>query len=504
MSLNLLQRFQGRTGYQIFVDRFCREGRSPKPINGRFLKNWNDETINWEPDEDGEYRNQYFYGGNLKGIISKLDYLSNLGINLIYLSPISKTVSSHHYDVEDQRILDPWIGTWKDFKNLCEMAHKRDILICVDLVFNHMGSNSKFFKEALNSKKSKYRKWFEWDEEGKPVYWFGFKDMPQCDKLNENYQEYTFKVAEKYIREGADGIRLDLGENFPAEYLQKFREYVKNINPKTLIVSEMWEIAITKENPQIFGDQVDSVMNYPMADAICRWVRFGNEKHYEYTYKEIEKYPERVQNVLWNFIDSHDTPRALNMLAGDKMNSDCFSGRIWDIEAPWRDEGKFDTYGFRKWESENNHLDLKLAKHRLKLASLMQFVIPGIPIIYYGTENGITGYKDPFNRKPLQWYDKNDLIEHYKNLGIFRNNNKDILSSGIIHQEEITENTLFCTRISKKGILFIVVNRSENEQENPIKNIEQNKLKKVFELEVNTDNILKPYGAIVYRLDSIK
>lgn len=502
MDIKIPKRFLGRTGYQIFVDRFARVGEKPETIEGRILKEWNDETIDWGPDEKGIYKNLEYYGGNLKGIISKLDYLCDLGIDLIYLSPISKTVSSHHYDVEDQRIIDPWIGTWEDFRTLCKMSHDKGILICVDLVFNHMGINSYFYKEALNSKDSEYREWFEWDEEGKPVLWYGFKDMPQCDKLNPNYQEYTFSVAEKYITEGADGIRLDLGENFPVEYMQKFREYVKNLNPEILIVSEMWEIATTKENPQIYGDQVDSVMNYPMADAICRWIRYGNEEHFNYTYKEIKQYPEEVQAVLWNFIDSHDTPRALNMLVGEGMNPNPFSGRIWDIESPWRNGDEFDTYGFRKWESENNNLDIKLAINRIKLTSLLQYCIPGIPIVFYGTENGITGYKDPFNRKPYQWNKESELIEYYKKLGKFRKENNDILKTSIMHKEELTANISFLMRISQNGILFVVMNRTENEQKNPLSNWEFKRLDKVFEIGENDNTNINPYGAIVYRLNS--
>ena len=183
------ERFEGRTGYQIFVDRFFREGTPAEPIAGRILKNWNDITQNWWPDEDGEYRNSYFYGGNLKGIISKLDYLGSMGFDLFYLSPISYTQTSHHYDVGDQRIIDPWIGTWEDFKNLCNVAHSKGKLICVDLVFNHMGINSKFFQEALKNPNSRFHQWFEWDENGNPILWFGFKDLPQCDKNNKDYQD---------------------------------------------------------------------------------------------------------------------------------------------------------------------------------------------------------------------------------------------------------------------------------------------------------------------------
>ena len=154
------ERFKGRTGYQIFVDRYFRSGPLLPEIEGRRIKDWQDSNPDWRPDADGIYRNEYFYGGNLQGIIQKLDYICSLGVNLIYLSPISKTHSNHHYDVEDQMVIDPFIGKWEDFRKLCEEAHKRDILICVDLVFNHMGAKSEVFQEAIHGN-SRYTKWFD-------------------------------------------------------------------------------------------------------------------------------------------------------------------------------------------------------------------------------------------------------------------------------------------------------------------------------------------------------
>lgn len=507
------ERFMGRTGYQIFVDRFCRKGLPPKPMEGRILKEWSDAEPNWWPDEDGEYRNRYFYGGNLQGVISKLDYLQSMGFDLIYLSPISFTHTSHHYDVEDQLQIDPWIGTWDDFSELCCQAHERNILICADLVFNHMGVQSKYFQEALKNKNSRYHEWFEWDETGNPVFWYGFKDMPQCNKRNPDYQQYAYSVAEYYIKMGSDGIRLDLGENFPKEFMEGLRKRVKSIEtivvnprgiltcPEALLVSEMWDFATHKENPQIFGDQVDSVMNYPMADAICRWVRYGNAKHLEYTWREISEYPIQVQNVLWNFLDSHDTPRAANMLVGIGMNENPFSGRIWDIEAPWRNGDQFDTLGFRTWEAEHDHVDEALMKKRLILASLLQYFVKGIPIVYYGTENGLTGNKDPFNRKPYVWERQNDIMRHYQELGKFRKANKDILARGDVIELRANDSTLLMIRESEVGELILVMNRTEYNQENPIRNCDTNDWREEYKVGESTRDMLMPYSAVVYRTD---
>lgn len=496
------ERFLGRTGYQIFVDRFFREGQTPPAIEGRILKKWSDAVPNWKPDEDGEYRNLYFYGGNLRGIISKLDYLKSLGFDFLYLSPISFTYSSHHYDVEDQTIIDPWIGSWKDFEELCQIAHSKGILICVDLVFNHVGIRSEIFQKALKDRHSRYHEWFEWDDNGDPIYWYGFRDMPQCNKLNPDYQQYAYDVCEFYIHKGADAIRFDLGENLPWQFMQGLRRKIKSLNPEVLLISEMWDFATHKENPQIHGDQVDTVMNYPMADAICRWVRYGNAKHFEYTYNEISAYPGQVQNVLWNFIDSHDTPRALNMLAGEGMNENCFTGRIWDIEAPWR-KGRFDTFGFREWEAENDdNFNKENAIKKLMLASLLQYFEMGIPIVYYGTERGVTGYKDPFNRKPYPWDSSQKILQHYWRIGLFRNNNRDILKDAITVEQQADDKVLLQVRENEKGALILVMNRTEEMQINPISSWNTSDWREVCKIGKGNHKVLQPYSAIVYRTDN--
>ena len=423
------KRFKGRTGLQIFVDRFYREGEPPKPMEGRILKEWNDSVPNWQPDENGVYQNDYFYGGNLKGITSKLDYIRKNNFNLIYLSPLGLSETSHHYEPTDQLQIDPWIGTWKDFCELCEEAHKRDILIVVDLVFNHMGTKSSIFQEALKKQDSQYHDWFEWDKNGNPIFWSGFDNMPQCNKLNPDYQEYACQVSSHYIKMGADGIRLDLGENFPREFLTKLRNEVKRLNPEALIVSEMWKLDTERLDTQLDGTQVDSVMNYPMADAILRWVRYGNVSHFNYMFDQIKKYHKQVQEVLWNFLDSHDTPRAINLLVGDGITEDPYKGDSWDIESPWRHEGFFDTYGFRKWEFEHENIDITIAKQSIMAASAIQYFIMGNPIVFAGTEIGTTGYKDPFNRKPYNWDNPNqEILEHYRKLGELRNKHREFFS----------------------------------------------------------------------------
>lgn len=487
------KRFKGRTGYQIFVDRYNRDNTPLPNIDGRIIKEWNDTVPNWWPDSDEIYRNNYYYGGNLNGITEKLDYIKSLGFDLIYLSPISATETSHHYDVSDQLEIDPYIGNLADLKKLIEKAHSLGILISVDLIFNHMGAHSKFFKEAMSS--SNYKDWFEWDCNN-PVFWYGFKDLPQCNKLSAAYQEYANYIIENYIDLGIDCLRLDLGEILPVSFMQGLRKKVKEINPEVLIVSEMWDLATTRENPQIYGDQVDSVMNYPMADAIIRWTRYGNYKHLNYTQKELYKYPRNIQDVLWNFLDSHDTPRALNMLSSVGMLENPFEGRIWDIEGPFRKSDQFMTYEFRKWENENDFVDSS-AYEKLKLASLIQYSVKGIPIVFSGTEAGITGYKDPFNRKPYPWENINEeLNEHYTKLGNYRKNNHDVFSDADV-SVEASDNVIVIKRRNDSGSIYIALNRTNMQQENPISMVSG---EEIFNINRESNQkVLRPYGGYVIR-----
>lgn len=488
-------RFKGRIGYHIFVDRYCRAGPEPPTMEGRRLKPWTDSVPDWWPDQDGEYRNEYFYGGNLQGIIQNLEYITKLSADLLYLSPISKTHTNHHYDVEDQRVIDPYIGTWDDFTGLCIKAHERNMLVAVDLVFNHMGAKSEFFQKALQGDE-RYRNWFEWDERGNPVYWYGFKDMPQTNKLNPDYQEYACEVVEKYVTAGADCIRLDLGEILPKEFVQKIKQRARSIDPEVLIVSEMWDFALFRSNPQIYDGQVDSVMNYPLSDAIIRWIRYGNHLHFSACMKNLAKYPKEVHDVLWNHLDTHDTPRALNMLAGNGMTENPFSGRIWDIEGPWRRNDGFDTYNFRKWEAENDFCLTDEAIKKLELAATAQFLMKGIPIIFSGTEVGVCGNKDPFNRKPYPWKNENLWIrQFYAVLGNMRRSNRDILADGDIYTYA-DDRVLEIVRRSEAGIIVAFLNRTNSRHQ---LDLNYPNSKTIFSLNGSTDKILQPYGAVVCR-----
>lgn len=454
-----LSRFYGRTGCQIFVDRFW-SSKTKEQMDGRILREWNDSSVIWKPFPDGMYRNIDFYGGDLQGIIEKLDYMEELGINLIYLSPISKTVSNHHYDVQDQRVIDPYIGTASDFEEMCKKAHARNILIIVDLVFNHVGIESEFFKKAMNGDPF-YKEWFFIDESGNYKFWNVFRDMPLCNQLNKSYQEYAKSVVEFYIQLGADGFRLDLGETLEGSFVDVIREHAEKLNPEIMIVNERWNFAMSDEGK--YWDVADSVMNYPQCDATLRWIRYGNYLHFDYTMGRIDKYPSSVKCLLWNMLDSQDTPRALTMLGAEGMTEDPIHGdSLWKLETPWENNGRFDTFAFREWEfmHENSHEQQDI--ERLILSSIIQYMLVGIPVTFYGTEVGVRGYKDPFNRKNYPWNDRNQMLfEHYKKLGEIRKKYRKVFSTAN-EKRTGTSNFMKIERWSDGGERIVAfINRSD-------------------------------------------
>ncbi len=498
------EKWIGRTAYQIIPDRFYRKGAKPKLMESRILKKWNDSEPNWQPNEYGIYENNYFYGGNLKGIMAKLEYIKLLGFDMIYITPIELSSTYHHYDVGDQSTIDPWIGDWDDFSELCKKAHELDILIMVDLVFNHTSTKSKYYND------SRYASWYKKDEEGKQIFWWNFLDMAEVDTQNKDYQDIMLAVTESYLDYGADGIRLDLGENLSKEFLLNLQK-IKKKHPQALCIGEMWGLATDKgDNAKIFNGELDSVMNYPMADSILRWTRWGNTEHFNNIFNRInDEYPEDVKNVLLNNVGTHDTPRTITMLAGEKMNENVSKNCIWDIEDYWRHGENFDTYAFREFEANNSEIDrihYMIGEMLAKIALTIMYCLPGIPCVMYGTEIGETGYKDPFNRKPYNWKKENkDMTEFVSRLGTFRKANKDILATGKIKIIRCDKNILILDRFNDEGKhLYIAVNRSSRGKEIDLKEYFDEDLRNCridFATENSTRDYLTPYGILIMRKD---
>ncbi len=416
------EEFQGRVFYQIFPDRFYGAGECDcsEKLKPYWVHEDKTEMPVYLPDENGEVLNNDFYGGNLNGIREKLPYLHDLGVQAIYLNPIFMAFSSHRYDTADYSRIDPMLGTDADFKALCDAAHALDIKIILDGVFSHTGSRSTYFQHAISDPRSLYRKWYQFkDYPTDYVSWWGFKTLPTIDKSSEAFMDYIFgsedSIIAKWLALGADGLRLDVVDELPDDFLMKLRIRLRELDPKAFLIGEVWEAASNKiaygvRRRYFTHAQLDSVMNYPWRTAIlkfCRGEDDGNGLKWAIM-NLTENYPSSVLNSNLNLLSSHDVPRAITDLIDPK-------------------NGEREDLAKRTMTKEQ----LALGKKRFKLASFLQFTLPGCPCVYYGDEAGMTGYRDPFNRQYYIWGEEDeDLQAHIRELAHLKKS--DILRFGTV------------------------------------------------------------------------
>ena len=410
------------TMYHVFVDRF-HKGSKEVPFRADAVHNddWENGIPQYAPYPGAHLENNEFFGGTLWGVAEKLDYLSELGITTIYLSPIFSAYSNHKYDTGDYLEVDSMFGGNEAFKNLIEEANKRSMNVILDGVFNHTGDNSRYFDKyrkygktgAYSNRDSEYRGWFHFHPDNTYESWWGITILPKLNHSNENCRHFfTGKggVIEKYINEGIGGWRLDVADELSDEFLDELRITAKQANSDAIIIGEVWEnaadkVAYSRRRRYFRGKQLDSVMNYPFKNALIEYIKTGDS---EILYNELtdiySSYPVQVSNVLMNLLGTHDTERILTVLSDDEPM------------------GKnIDEIATSKLSAQQK----KTAIKRLKVASVIQYTVYGFPSVFYGDEVGIEGYGDPFCRKPFPWHDmEQDLLEHYKKLGKIRRENK--------------------------------------------------------------------------------
>ena len=447
--------------YQIFPDRFYSSGTEKHGVRpSRVMRRWGDEPFWREEQMNGIWNNDYF-GGDLKGVEEKLLYLANLGVTCIYLNPIFEANSNHRYDTADYEKIDPLLGTEDDLKSLCKTAREQyGISIILDGVFSHTGCDSKYFNiysnyddvGAYNSKESPYYPWYKfinWPDEYHS--WWGIKLLPEVIEETPQYREYICGkngILRKWLKCGISGWRLDVADELPDVFLDDLRRAVKDENSDAVIIGEVWEDATTKlaygeRRRYLLGEQLDSVMNYPFADAVLNFVKFANADAFiDSVMSIIEKYPPQVTNVLMNHIGTHDTERAITRLAGENC------------------EG----YG-RHWQHEHNKLsdyDYYRGVSMMKIASLIQYTLPGVPSLYYGDEIGMQGMKDPFNRACMDWYEPNtELHRWYKRLGEIRRGCK-AFERGSFVPVYCSYKTVAYLRSGDNNEVLVAVNLDEN------------------------------------------
>ncbi len=404
--------------YQIFPDRFNKSGDfAVKESHKVYHENLNDTPI-YKPNIHGQVLNNDFFGGNFNGITEKLDYLKDLNVTVIYLNPIFKAYSNHRYDTGDYGTFDPLLGTEQDFKKLITEAKKRGIKIILDGVFNHTGDDSLYFNKygrydtvgAFQDANSPYKSWFKFiNYPNEYESWWGIMTLPAVNKTNSGYVDYIAGengILQKYIKMGVAGWRLDVVDELPGSFVRKIRSAVKGASKNAIVIGEVWEDASNKisygnRRQYFLGKELDSVMNYPLKNAILCYVKTGNQDAISYTVKEqLDHYPTKVVHALMNLLSTHDTFRLLSELGeidGNSMSKDKMAVTSLADDL------------------------LSRAKIKMKLATLLQFTLCGVPSIYYGEEAGMQGYRDPLNRKFYPWDNQDkEILDWYKFLGSLR------------------------------------------------------------------------------------
>lgn len=447
-------KFEGRIFYQIFVDSFFKS----ESLNKDFVtREWNSTDL--EAFKDGKYH-PIFLGGDLKGVTSKLNYLKELGIGAIYLTPIFKANTNHRYDTLDYLEIDPRLGDLSDLKDLVKKAHELDILVCLDLVFNHTSFFHPFFQDVLkNGKKSKYFDFYmiEGDEIKleKPINYFSFSEsflMPKLNGNNKDVQAYCIEVAKHYLKEAdVDGYRLDVSNELPHSFWIEFKKEVKKEKEDIFLIGECWYNAYSFLNSL----EWDSSMNYASLFAAKEYFVNHTLSTKEFVYKLnsiLVRYKENTNKMLLNLLDSHDISRFYEYLKPNK--------------------------------------DLYL------LSELFLISYIGLPMIYYGDEIFMEGGNDPFNRKGMEW-DSTEFnsIEFSLLKKIYALRKLDSFKKGEMKLEE-KNGLLYIRRVYEDEKVTVILNNSKEEK--VVENIDIDETRVVLSNHYEK-SVLSPYGFLVLK-----
>lgn len=408
---------------------------------------------------DAHYNNDFF-GGDLEGIIQKLDDIKDLGANAIYMTPVFKAASNHKYDTADFHEIDPAFGTNADFKRLTQEAAKRGIRIIPDASLNHVGADSRYFDRFGNYKskdlgafannriqaQSPYASWFTLDpsqtEPDKQFKgWVGVADLPELDKSSKAWRQFAYgdkdSVTRKWLQMGASGWRMDVAPWVPDDFWREWRKAVKQTQPEAVTIAETWFDA----SKYFLGDTFDATMNYVLRNAILDFANGSDARTLVANLEHLrEAYPPQAFHALMNLLSSHDQARALHVLGGS-------------LEA-------------------TPEVLLK-AKQKLRLATLLQMTLPGSPTVYYGDEVGLTGGDDPYNRMPYPWADQGGqpdmaLRQDFQSLLKLRRDKKVLRRGALTAPLLSTQHVVVLARQWASDFALIAVNNSEQVQTHTI------------------------------------
>lgn len=403
--------------YQIFVERF-RQGNEKKDTS----------YINMKWDEKPTPKS--FAGGDLAGIIEKMDYLKELGINALYLTPVFRSISNHKYDIIDYFMVDPQFGTKEELRQLVKLAHENGIRVVLDAVFNHCSMEMQQFQDVLEKgRESRFYDWFiidgDFPEPEKMNYecFAACNYMPKLNTANEEVQDFLLEIAIYWIREAdIDGWRLDVSDEVSHGFWRRFRKAVKKEKPDSVIIGENWHDAYA----YLMGDQYDSIMNYAFTKACLDYFAkgvFSAKDMADKLNSNLMRNTEQVNRMMLNLLDSHDTHRFFT-----EVNKD---------------------------------------KDKMLAAIALEMVFEGAPCLYYGTELCMEGGYDPDSRRGFPWDTKSwdmDFLEKVKEL--IRIRKQPAVQYGEIKIEEEQE-MLHVERMWENSKIILRINMTEEEKKIP-------------------------------------
>ena len=438
---------------QIMVDRFYNHGGTDVKnlVPGSYYHTqWDDDPSLVINDRKGNSCCNDYFGGNLKGIEKKLDYIKSMGVSVLYFNPIFKANSNHKYNTGDYMQIDPSFGTEADFKRLCAAAKKKGIRIVLDGVFSHTGSDSLYFdrysnyggKGAYNDPKSPYFSWYSfknWPNEYES--WWGFNTLPNVNEDDPTYRKFIIhdedSVVAHWMRAGAGGWRLDVADELPMDFIAEIRKRQKQLDPESALIGEVWEdpsnkTAYGEVRCYCMGDTLDAAMNYPLRLAVLDFLRrrINAPEFVRRMDSMAENQPKQFFYSQMNLISSHDKPRALAVLA-DVGNMEPERKYLYPIEL------KAEEYA--------------RGKRRLIAAWNLICHLPGMPSIYYGDEAGLYGMTDPYCRGTYPWGKEDmDLLDAFRKVAR-RRMNSTALKTGEMQLRALGEDVVLVERSIKDG-----------------------------------------------------